>query len=171
LVNINTILLKLSTKDIDDGELNSGRVYLGICGREFYIDSVEEGHTDNFERAAVWTYVLGDFPTTIQPNNPPDKMTVHNYGGAGNNQPKSHYALDTDMLVGPQADTYRFPVYIRMDSDDDHWALAGAECLINPADPASSLFYATIFSQDDYILLGPSTGEICYLTQRKLAQP
>jgi hypothetical protein len=166
MVKVETILLKIVTADVENADIDSGYVYLGIGGREYRIESdIEDEGTpgeDDFERGAEWTYILGKDPASVPPNNPPKIMTVHNKKEVGKNSILEHYPLDTDLLEGPQAETnYRFPIYIRLEGSD-HWALAGAFCQVffgtqNP------LYYTTIFEPRDYIWLGPTTGKICYL--------
>src|SRR5436190_5823803 len=42
-----------------DGAGTDGDVYIGLCGREFYIDS-SRSSTDDFERGSDRTYTFGD---------------------------------------------------------------------------------------------------------------
>jgi hypothetical protein len=72
-------------------------VYVGIGGREFYIESQRE--FDDFERGDDRTYIIGNEPSVL-PKNP-------EYIGAGE---LSHYQIKTETL-------HLFPVYVRVESD------------------------------------------------------
>ncbi|HEY7080121.1 MAG TPA: hypothetical protein VH500_10490 [Nitrososphaeraceae archaeon] len=165
MVAIKTITLMLETKNIPDGGIDSGNVYLGICGREFRIESADEDD-DDFEPGSAWTYILGDDPPTMPPGG---NKIVHNTTEDDMNTPTKVYPLDTDLLVGPLAQiNFRFPVYIRLDPDpirNDHWALARADCYVNPGTQTPDIYFGTLFREDAFLWLGTRCGKYCYLGQ------
>jgi hypothetical protein len=71
------------------GAGTDGDIYIGICGREFYIDS-RRSATDDFERNSDRTYILG---------------SASNIMNSLNNDPRSPYKLFAENLD-------KFPAYI-----------------------------------------------------------
>ena len=61
MVLVNTIYLKLNTRPVENAGTD-GRVYLGIGGREFYVDSEYEDY-DDFEAGSTRTYIFGEVPS------------------------------------------------------------------------------------------------------------
>jgi len=102
---ITKIELHLETGDLS-GAGTDGDVYLGICGREFSIDSTR----DDFERGSGRTYVLGE------------EADIRN---ADVNDPRKQ-RLFTENVPN-------FPVYIRFQprSRSDHWQLQRADVRFN----------------------------------------
>lgn len=105
MAQINSIQLHLETGDLS-GAGTDGDVYLGVCGREFSIDSTR----DDFERGSGRTYVLGE------------NADIRN---ADFNDPRKQ-ALFTENVA-------RFPVYIRFQpkSRSDNWQLLRADVRFN----------------------------------------
>lgn len=58
MVPVNTIFLKLWTRGVEGAGTN-GNIYLGIGGKEFYVDSEDEDD-DDFEAGNIRTYVFGE---------------------------------------------------------------------------------------------------------------
>jgi hypothetical protein len=95
---IRKISAKIVTSNIENAGTD-GDVYLGICGREFYLDS----SADDFERGSNRTYILGDGSNVLN---------------SRENDPRN-----------PQLDSARlddFPVYIRFEPQGENadWNLS-----------------------------------------------
>lgn len=108
---ITRIELQLQTGE-QSGAGTDGDVYLGLCGREFYIDSSK----DDFEKGTSRTYIFGDENS--------DRNVEH----ADFNDPTTHY-LRTENLE-------KFPVYIRFhplgsNPRADRWQLERADVYLN----------------------------------------
>ncbi|MCL6711645.1 hypothetical protein M8R20_32155 [Pseudomonas sp. R2.Fl] len=111
---ITRIELHLETGE-QSGAGTDGDVYLGLCGREFYIDSTK----DDFERDSSRTYIFGDSNS--------DRNVQH----PDLNDPNAHY-LRTENLD-------KFPVYIRFQPHagnprSDRWQLERADVYLNGSD-------------------------------------
>lgn len=102
---INSIELHLDTGDLS-GSGTDGDVYLGLCGREFSIDT----NRDDFERGSGRTYILGE------------NADIRN---ADVNDPRKHELLTENMA--------RFPLYIRFQPQTrgDNWLLQRADVRFN----------------------------------------
>jgi hypothetical protein len=105
MAQINTIRLHLQTGDLS-GAGTDGDVYLGVCGREFSIDTTR----DDFERGSAREYVLG---------------AGSNVNNASVNDPRAQ------QLFVENVD--HFPVYIRFQPQNrgDNWQLQRAEVRFN----------------------------------------
>lgn len=107
---IRSIRLGLTTYDLrpgeDDGEGTDGDVYLGIAGREFYIDSAD----NDFEPGNPKVYVFGEGATVLH---------------AEHNDPR-HPPLDTEVALSN-------PVYLRFapKDRDDNWRMHDAQVALN----------------------------------------
>jgi len=119
-----------------NGAGTDGDVYVGVCGREFYLDT----DADDFERASDRTYTFG---------------TGANVNFAGSNDPHSPYQLFTENLE-------RFPVYIRFEpeSRNDNWQVELVEVTVQPG-PEQRVFQ--VLSGDDQLRLGVHSGLQCFL--------
>jgi hypothetical protein len=105
LTRITSIQFQLNTAD-QSGAGTDGDVYLGVCGREFYVDTT----ADDFERGSSRLYVFGAGGNTINP---------------GDNDPGDHnLQLET---------VNNFPVYIRFQprSRTDNWIVQRAQVSFN----------------------------------------
>jgi hypothetical protein len=109
--NIDEISVTIETGD-QSGAGTDGDVYLGICGREFYLDT----KVDDFERNSSRKYLLGQRSNTLN---------------ADKNDPRL-----PQMLV---EELDQFPVYIRFNpkSRDDNWLLRRVVIFINEIEPGS----------------------------------
>lgn len=98
---IQSIQLHIQTGNLS-GAGTDGDVYLGLCGREFSIDSTR----DDFERGATRSYVLGDGA---------------NINNAAVNDPRSQRLFTENVS--------KFPVYIRFQPQTrtDNWQVQRAD--------------------------------------------
>lgn len=117
------------------GAGTDGDVYLGLGGREFFLDA----HVDDFEQGSDYTYVLG---------------SEANVNYAEFNDPRAPQ-LDT-------ADLDAFPKYIRFEPSTvkPSWDLEQVTVTVNPG-PDQVTFGA--LEGDDHLWLGPEYGKFCYL--------
>lgn len=113
----------------------SGEVYLGICGREFRIQSPG----NDFKKGADRTYILGVGASVKNP-------TL--------NDPRSP-SLDTDDLDN-------FPKYIRFDpaGANPKWNLEEIVVTINPG--AGQRVFSAL-NADKNLWLGQKSGKFCFL--------
>jgi hypothetical protein len=127
LTRITSIQFQLITAD-QSGAGTDGDVYLGVAGREFYVDTT----ADDFERGSARLYIFGDGANNINP---------------GDNDPRDH------NLHIENVDS--FPVYVRFEprSRNDNWIVQRAEVSFN-----DNLFprwdTASIISQRVGIVMG-----------------
>jgi hypothetical protein len=146
---VTTVLARIVTHDINNAGTDA-HVYLGIGGREFYIDSDDEFSTDydDFERGDDRTYSLGEreFADTHAVLKPKE------------NDPRSPYALDFALLD-------KFPVYIRtepnVNDNAPDWALKSV--VVQAYGPTEFRSYWAPQNEDDYFGLGQYIGEAVYL--------
>ncbi len=112
---ITGILAQIITGNIDNAGTD-GRVYLGIAGREFRLDSKE----DDYERGSWREYILGAGP--LEPNLPPPQIRVE---WPEFNDPRKMFVLDTSHLANT-------PVYLRFEPEGDspNWNLSFAAVLV-----------------------------------------
>jgi len=94
--NVETIYIRFKTADFI-GTGTDLEVFVGIGGREFYIESQRD--FDDFERGDDRTDIIGDTPRQLTQNS--------EYIGAGDS---SHYLIKTETL-------HFYPVYFRVESD------------------------------------------------------
>lgn len=128
---VQSIHLNLQTGRMD-GAGTDGNVYLGVCGREFYVDTT----SDDFERGSTRNYIFGDGANVI--NKPP-------------NDPRSQRLLTENVV--------RFPVYIRFqpESGSDNWNLQRAVVTFN-GDLFPQWDTASFVRSDNGIWLGTRSG-------------
>lgn len=109
MANITRIDVELKTGN-RSGAGTDGDIYLGIGGREFYLDS--QGDFDDFRPDTDKTYTFG---------------AGANVKFADKNDPRSPAQLLTERLD-------RFPVYVRFNPEnrDDNWNLESITATINP---------------------------------------
>jgi hypothetical protein len=113
-----------------------GDVYIGLCGREFYVGSDSEDFNATNDR----TYTFG---------------TGANVQYADSNNPAIPYQLLTE-------DISRYPAYVRFvpRHRDDNWNLEFVDVMINPG-PAQIRYWA--LSGDNNVWLGIHSGLVCHL--------
>lgn len=131
---IRRIDVRLVTK-ADPGADTDGEVYIGVGGREFYIDSAQ----DDFELGADDTYVLGQGSNVLN---------------SARNDPTSP-PLDT-------SDLDKFPVYVRFEPTGSapDWHLGRADVTVNPG--TNQVKYSALAGSPD-IWLSQKSGKFCYL--------
>lgn len=146
MANITGILAQIITGDIDDAGTD-GRVYLGLGGREFRLDSSK----DDYERGSWREYILGEGP--IEPNLPPPQIRVE---WPDFNDPRKGWELDSVNLM-------KSPVYVRFEPEGDspNWNLRFAAALVY-----TGSFHAafTVPEAFDNLWLGDPMGKIVHLT-------
>jgi hypothetical protein len=142
---ITGLLCQVITGDVDNAGTD-GRVYLGIGGREFLLDSA----ADDYERGSWREYVLGDGGWT---SSAPGVTPVNNPNW---NDPRVGFALDTINLT-------RSPVYLRFDpaGSSPNWNLRFAAALVY--DPAFVVGFTPPRGFDN-LWLGDPMGKILFLT-------
>jgi hypothetical protein len=133
------ISVQIKTGDRDRAGTN-GDVYIGICGREFSLDSADPG-TNDFERNSDRTYILTG-----------DSATINVRYGIYNN-PDRPYELFTENLD-------LCPVYIRFSPEnrEDNWNLESVTVIINDGEAQYAALLGT-----DHLWLGTHAGLYCYL--------
>lgn len=149
MANITGILCQVIT-GTGNGAGTDGDVYLGICGREFHLDS----SADDFERGSLREYIMGRAP--LEPNLPSPQIRVNN---SVLNDPRTDYIMKTETLPS-------MPVYIRFEpnGDNDHWQLHFAAVLVYTGRGDFNTAY--IPPQDfDNLWLGYRSGKILYLQE------
>lgn len=146
MAKITGILCQIITGNIDNAGTD-GRVYLGLGGREFRLDS----RADDFERGSWREYILGQGP--IEPNLPSPQVRVEN---RAYNDPRLGFPLDTVNLT-------RSPVYIRFEPSGSgpNWNLAFAAALVYDGQFVVGYVPPVDF---DNLWLGDSMGKVLYLT-------
>jgi hypothetical protein len=146
MAKVTGILCQIITGDVD-GAGTDGRVYLGIGGREFRVDSRE----DDYERGSWREYILGTVPLETNPS--PQQIRVRNWE---NNDPTLRFPLDTDNLP-------RTPVYIRFEPQGagDNWNLFFAAALVY-----ADRFFVGYSPPEDFndLWLGQAMGKVLHLT-------
>jgi len=141
---ITTFSVQLITGD-RSGAGTDGDVYIGIAGREFYIDSSRSAD-DDFERGSDRTYVFGAG----------SNVRFHN-----ENDPRSPYQIfveDIDVV----------PAYIRFVPQDrtDNWNLEEVTVIVNNGDAklqALGALSSPAGSPQDNLWLGTHYGLYCSL--------
>jgi hypothetical protein len=140
MADITQIQLRLKTPN-GEGVGTDGDVFLGIAGREFYIDE----DRDDFEKRDDHTYILGDSASILH---------------AEFNDPRTQHLVTDDVL--------KFPAYIRFEPEnrDDNWLLNIVQVTVNPG--PNQIFLTRRRHSDPgderfSIWLGQRRGKILYL--------
>jgi len=105
MANISKLSINIQTASAS-GASTDGDVYIGLCGREFYLDT----SANDFQSGSSRTYILGQGANVRE---------------AANNDPRSPQIREEDID--------RFPVYVRFVGENrgDNWRLGGASITIN----------------------------------------
>ncbi|HNR06786.1 MAG TPA: hypothetical protein PKM27_05665 [Saprospiraceae bacterium] len=138
---ISTLSINLHTGDFD-GAGTDGDVYVGLGGREFYLDT----SNDDFERNASKVYQLGSGANILHAAyNDPNKPQIN--------------TEDLDL----------YPVYIRFNpkNRDDRWNLSYVDIMVNGAIAYQSLG----LDQQGGIWLGIRSGLFYYLKKHRDSRP
>ena len=160
MADITSIHLRLTTGTQFDSESDPD-VYLGIGGREFYVDSEDEDYND-FEWGDDRVYVFGEYPSLI-PTTPPYTKVFKPYA----NDPRKPYFLKTENLD-------LFPVYIRYHyhpgdaiqhfHKDDYWLLEFVNIVVNP--DTDNIIYSAL-GGDERLWFGRYWGNILYIPRTR----
>jgi hypothetical protein len=128
--NIDTIEVQIRTGN----EGTDATIYLGLCGREFDLDTAD----DNFKANGTDIFVLGAGTNLVD-------------GGAFNDPRKPQ--LITENL-------FSFPLWIRYGrAPDDDWDLADVQVTVNPG-PQQLQFISAVPLP---LRLAKEFGEFCFL--------
>jgi hypothetical protein len=152
MAHVTGILCQIITGDVDNAGTD-GRVYLGLGGREFRLDS----KADDYERGSWRVYVLGQGP--VDPLPPPQTHVTDPVL----NDPRKGFPLDTVNLT-------RSPVYVRFEpaGNSPNWNLAFAAALVYA--PQFVVAY-TPPADFDNLWLGDPAGKVLYLTDAYWREP
>jgi hypothetical protein len=144
---ITGVLAQIITGNLN-GAGTDGRVYLGLAGREFRLDSSR----DDYERGSAREYILGRAP--LEPNLPPPQIRVLN---PDRNDPRKDFPLDTTNLDAA-------PVYVRFEPEGDSpdWNLRSAIILVYTGEGQFVVAYVAPQGFDN-LWLGDRYGKVLYL--------
>lgn len=146
--SISCILCYIETGNLWFSETDS-RIFLGIGGREFRLDSSE----DDYEAGSERTYILGDESKASSPWSNSIHVEKKEW-----NDPRVGVPLQIDDI-----NINRYPVYIRFEprAFGDDWNIALVFVQVYNEDKQS----VDIFFRDipEGMWLGPSSGNILYL--------
>jgi hypothetical protein len=150
---ITSIEVRIKTGDDPDAGNDDGSVYLGLCGREFHIDSAIDG---DFEPNNDRRYLLGIAPNPL----PTNWVMVSN---SEENDPRNPQLNTSDLD--------RFPVYLRFEPRDGHWQLDRVQVKVNREAPSEVNYDRLVLedsgsSQKRTLWLGHDTGKQVYLTRQ-----
>lgn len=139
-MNITTIQVTVHTADTD-GAGTDGKVSIGICGREFVLDT----GVNDFERGMTQTFVLGAGSNVF---NPP-----------GNDPRKPQ--LDTGELQ-------HFPAYVHLSPVDakDNWALENVTVTVNPGAEQITYGNRPVLDGDKRLWMALDGGRTLYLKRQ-----
>ncbi len=129
----------------ESGGGTDGSIYVGVCGREFHLDTSD----DDFEHGSSHEYVLGAGSDVVNP---------------AVNDPRKQVLLTEDVES--------FPIYVRFDPNNsgDNWNLARAEMSFN--DDFFPRWETTSFiSEADGIWLGQRSRNVVHLRKHQDPPP
>lgn len=140
MADIERIDVRVVTGD-GSGAGTDGRVYAGIAGREFRIDS----DSDDFERGSDRTYVLGEGPSIRHEDR---------------NDPRNPRLVTTDLDL--------FPVYLRFEpqGDNANWDLERVDITVNPG--PREIKYSAL-KDSPHLWLGQDYGKYRFLKKTSQA--
>lgn len=149
MAEVTGILCQIITSDVDNAGTD-GRVYLGIGGREFRLDS----RADDYERGSWREYVLGRAP--LEPQLPPPQVRVQN---PDDNDPRRGYPLRTDQLS-------KSPVYVRFEPEGDspNWNVRSVVALVYRGE-GTFVCYFSLPTDFETVWLGDTYGKTLFLTE------
>ena len=144
MAQIESIHVSIETGD-ESGAGTDGSIYVGVCGREFHLDT----SADDFERGSSHEYVLGEGSDVVNPAvNDPRKQLLR--------------TEDVESL----------PIYVRFEPNNggDNWNLARAELSLNN-DFFPRWVTESFISEADGIWLGQRSGNVVHLRKHQDAPP
>ena len=147
---ITGIVCGIGTGDVD-GAGTDGRVYLGLGGREFRLDST----ADDYERGSRRDYIMGRGP-----NDPPQPPEIQVVNGE-QNDPRVGFALAT-------TDLYKNPVYIRFEpaGSSPDWNLHIAVVLVYVGEGQRETAFSPPFRFQN-LWLGDRYGKILFMSESR----
>ena len=136
MAQIESIQININTGD-ESGAGTDGSIYLGVCGREFHLDTT----ADDFERGSGHQYVLGGGSDVVNP---------------AVNDPRKQFLRVEDVDS--------FPVYVRFEPNNngDNWNLARADLSFND-DFFPRWETQSFIPEEDGIWLGQRSGNVVHL--------
>ena len=146
MAQVTGILCQVITGNVD-GAGTDGRVYLGLGGREFRMDS----GGDDYERGSWREYIMGHGP--VEPDLPSPQVRVLN-------------GQQNDPRVGMPIKKLNTPVYIRFEpaGGNPNWNLAFVAVLVYA--PQFAVAYAPPEPNNfDSLWLGEKYGKVLYLSE------
>jgi hypothetical protein len=149
MARVTGILCQVITGSMD-GAGTDGRVYLGLGGREFRMDS----RADDYERGSWREYIMGLGP--VEPDLPAPQIRVLN---GPRNDPREGLPIDRVNLS-------ETPVYIRFEpaGGSPDWNLASVVVLVYA--PLFAVAYAPPdYDNFDNLWLGDKYGKVLYLPE------
>lgn len=144
---ITKIALRLVTGDRPDAGTD-GDIFLGICGREFNVDSA--GDVNDFERNSDRTYIFGDGANVLRPIE---------------NDPRSPWQLELN-------DINRLPLWIRFEPGaGGDWNVERVDLAVTAADGGSvsvntlenRAATATRPAENPHVWLGERRGKFLFI--------
>ncbi len=148
MAEIESIDVTIQTSNIDNAGTD-GDVYLGILGREFFLDT----SADDFEKGSIRTYRLGDGTNVKSPElNDPRKPQLDTRD------------LNKNPTESDPLQNYKFPVYIRFEPSGSgpDWNIASVNVEVGGTG------YGAIFPKG--LWLGRKAGKICYLREGRFGE-
>jgi hypothetical protein len=141
------ILCQVITSNVDNAGTD-GRVFLGVGGREFRLDSKE----DDYERASWREYIMGDAGWSSSGGFPPLRPVQNPQW----NDPRKDFPLDTVNLT-------KSPVYIRFEpaGDSPNWNVAWVAALVYDPNFVAAFTPPAAFKS---LWMGDPMGEFLFLT-------
>jgi len=135
------------------GAGTDGRIFLGLGGREFRLDSSR----DDYERGSWREYICGQAP--LEPTLPPPQIRVE----------KKEWNDPREGMIIEVSDVVKLPKYLRFEpkSGDDNWNLAFAAALVYAPQFAAAYFAPADFKS---LWLGDSSGKVLHLTDEYLIE-
>jgi hypothetical protein len=144
MASIKGIKVVIYTSNAPDAGIDSGAVYLGICDREFHLDTA----ANNCRRGQSDKFILGTWATEStnicnkelnNPQNPP---------------------LDSSSLFDAKGAHARPLPYIRLEGTD-HWNIESVCIQVYAPGERGNVTYGKTFTSG--LWLGANAGRICYI--------
>ena len=147
-MNIESIHVLIQTAK-EENAGTDGDVYLGICGREFVIDTDQK----DFDKNSTKTYIIGDGA---------------NIKNSYENDPRHHWIRHTEDLE-------KYPIYIRFEAIeqkkelavpryDVNWLLEYVRVQVNPkAGAGGEWIFEALKNRAEKLWLGQLYGKFCHL--------
>jgi hypothetical protein len=170
---VTQIQARIVTADVT-GAGTDAKVFLGVGGREFRLDS--DNPSGDFERGQDVTYTLGVNANANFMRNPAGDTGTFNIENAADNDPRLPPGLDVRAAENP-----RLPIYIRMSDvsfdpanpltfPDDDWFVTFVEIQVRTGDMGQNLAFTAVHpilgrrgpGSTEFLRLGSETGFYLY---------